>query len=428
MMHRIGEFVKTICHSIRRRCDFDYLIEHCILAVAFFLPISFAATNIFLTAGTLLWVGKMILLRRMDLMRTPFDKLIVLLVILSAASILGSPDPGFSAYNYSHLMGRYILIYYLVIHNIHSPEQVKRLVLVILGSAAVVTAYGFYQYEWGTTVSAGEWVDDEQFPDLKFRVFSTLENPNLLAGFLVTMMSLAAGIGCTAEEWGKRLLWSGLVVLFGFCLALTYCRGAWISLLATVVVYGVLYNRKIFWLLLFIPVLAFAAHDVFLERLVSILNPTDTSSTLRFALWESTLAMIRDHPLFGIGWGAYWLVYPQYDFFINDASTKIVHAHNMYLNIAAEIGIPGFLAFLAILYGHVRKALVVYYSTADRWTAGIMMGFLSAIAGLLVSGFTDYIMFNIQLSMLFWLLNALVVIVWQNTYVYGTNTNFVKRL
>jgi putative inorganic carbon (HCO3(-)) transporter len=48
---------------------------------------------------------------------------------------------------------------------------------------------------------------------------------------------------------------------------------------------------------------------------VSIWNPTDTSATLRIALWESTLAMIVDKPLFGIGWGSYWLVYPEYRLF-----------------------------------------------------------------------------------------------------------------
>ena len=59
----------------------------------------------------------------------------------------------------------------------------------MLTSAVMVTLYGFYQYLFGINISANEWVDGEQFPDLKIRVFSTLENPNLLAGFLVTMMA-----------------------------------------------------------------------------------------------------------------------------------------------------------------------------------------------------------------------------------------------
>jgi len=158
-----------------------------------------------------------------------------------------------------------------------------------------------------------------------------------------------------------------------------------------------------------------------MERILSIANPTDTSSTLRLALWESTVAMITDNPFIGIGWGAYWLVYPEYDFFLQDAGTKIFHAHNMYLNIAAEIGIPGLFVFLAVMMGHVRKALIVMRNS-NQWVAGLMLGIVTALMGLAVNGFTDYILFNIQLSMLFWLLNACIVCVWQN-YGYGCKNN-----
>lgn len=40
------------------------------------------------------------------------------------------------------------------------------------------------------------------------------------------------------------------------------------------------------------------------------------------------------------------MVYPEYDFYINDITVRIVHAHNMYLNYAAEIGIPGALKYI----------------------------------------------------------------------------------
>ncbi|SFL68074.1 O-antigen ligase family protein [Pelosinus propionicus] len=390
----------------------EYLIEHCVLAVTFFLPLSLKWSSIFLGVGALLWLGKIIVLQKLDFKATPFDFGIALLVLLSGASILASPDRDFSFYNYYNLMGRYILLYYLVVNNMRSSTQVKRLIWSMLSSAVVVAMYGFYQYFFGATLSALEWVDGEQFPDLKMRVFSTLENPNLLAGFLVTMMAIASGMGYKAQENKYKIVYSALVILFGGCLILTYSRGAWLSVLAIVAMYGMLCNRKIFWLLLLLPVIAFFAHDALLERLMSIMNPTDTSSTLRLALWESTIAMIVNKPFLGIGWGAYWMVYPDYDFFINNPNTKIFHAHNMYLNIAAEIGIPGLITFLTIMYGHLRLALSSVRESI-RWSSGIMLGIVGAIFGLIVNGFTDYVMFNIQLSMLFWLLNALIVVVWK---------------
>ena len=183
--------------------------------------------------------------------------------------------------------------------------------------------------------------------------------------------------------------------------------------MAVIVMYGFLYSRKILWLLLLVPCVILLAQDSLVERILSIANPTDTSSTLRLALWESTVAMIIDKPFLGIGWGAYWLVYPDYDFFLQDPGTKIFHAHNMYLNIAAEIGLPGLFVFLAIMVGHIRKALWAMRNSS-RWVSGLMLGVVTALLGIAVSGFTDYILFNIQLSMLFWLLNACIIRVWQD--------------
>ncbi len=394
----------------------NYLTEHCILAVAFFLPLSYNAVSVFLALGTFLWMARMAADGRLDLRPTPFDGVIAVLVALSAASVLAAPDRWLSFYNYYHLMGRYILLYYLVVNNFHTLDQLKRLVQAVLLSAGLVVAYGFYQYFQGVDTTAFEWVDGEQFPLLKVRVFSTLQNPNLLAGFLVVIVALAAGLGLNAESARGKTAFLVLVLALGVCLALTYSRGAWLSVLAVVAAYGVLYSRKTFWLLLFVPVVVVAGHDVLMERLMSIANPTDTSATLRIALWESTLAMIADKPLFGIGWGAYWLVYPEYDFFINDPATTIFHAHNMYLHIAAEIGVPGLLAFLAMMFGHARLALVMAETATNRWVGGLMLGVLAAVIGLAVGGLTDYVLFNPQMAMLFWLLNALTVVVYLNDY------------
>lgn len=424
----MGEYVNIILLSNKVPAYFKIWVEHCILAVTFFLPISLNLASAFLVIGVLLWLMRMLMLGRIQFRRTPFDFLIGLLVLLGAISILGSPDRGFSFYNYYHLMGRYILLYYLIVNNMNSSIQLRKMLIAIISSALVVAAYGFYQYLYGVSVAL-EWVDVEQFPDLRIRVFSTLKNPNLLAAFLVTVMSLCAGIALKMPNVIRKTLLFSIVGILGVCLVLTYSRGAWISLLAVIGAYGFLHNRKILWLLLFIPVVVFFyAHDSLMGRILSIFNPTDTSSTLRMALWESTIAMIIDKPLFGIGWGAYYLVYPEYDFFINDGNIKIFHAHNMYLNIAAEIGIPGLLVFLMIMYGHIKAAWHVLTMTHDKYIKGAMAGIIAAIAGLLVSGFTDYVMFSIQLSMLYWLLSSMVIAVYPQQVRVDTKLDYIKKM
>lgn len=409
---QLGGTVNICYQADCARHRLDYFIEYSIMAVVFFLPLSLDATSFFLAGATALWVWKMIANRHMDFRRTPFDLLVVLLVIISAASIWGAPDREYSIYNYYHLMGRYVLLYYLVINNIRSLAAVRRLMFTLLVSACFVAVYGFYQYIYGVDISAFHWVDSKQFPDLKMRVFSTLYNPNLLAGFLVTIMAIAGGLGLSDCRLKAKLIFFGLIMVMGVCLVLTYSRGAWLSLLAAFVTFGILYNRKLLWLLVLVPAVMLLGHDVFLERMLSIINPTDTSTTVRLALWQSTLTMIHDHPLLGIGWGSYLLVYPHYNFFVHNCGTKIVHAHNMYLHIAAEIGIPGLLVFLALLFGHIRYAYRLAVSITVSWGAGLMLGILAALLGITIGGFTDYVLFNIQMSMIFWLLNAVVVVVY----------------
>lgn len=409
----MGEVVYKQYSTSKWIYNLDFFIEHCIMAVAFFLPLSLDITSVFLAVGGFMWLVKMMIIRRLDTKATVFDGMILFFVIWSGFSIQSSPDLGYSSYNYFQLMSRYVLLYYLVVNHIHSPEQLKRVLKLMVLSSCLVSLYGFYQYFHGLDISKLDWVDDSQFPELKTRVFSTLHNPNLLAGFLVIMAAVTTGIVCGLKRARDKFFLSVIVSMLGLCLVFTYSRGAWISILVVIIIYSVFYSRKLFWLLLIIPLLMLCGQHTAWERVLSIFNPTDTSSSLRMALWESTLAMIHDKPLFGVGWGAYWLAYPDYDFYIHDPATTIFHAHNMYLAVAAETGIPGLLAFMGILYGHMAAAFKMAVQGRSKWLSGIMLGMVAAMASIVIGGMTDYILFNIQMSMLFWLINGLIVAAWR---------------
>ncbi|MBP2631077.1 MAG: hypothetical protein H6Q70_1705 [Firmicutes bacterium] len=410
-LNELGEIVRKVINHNRFLIKLDVVIEYSVLAVVFFLALSPTWTTVFLIVGSLAWLVKLVQERGRCFMRTPFDKIIACFVILSALSIFASPDMGFSFYNFYNLMGRYIFIYYLVVQNISTRKQLKYLLSTLLVSSLAVVAYGFYQYIYGIDVTSMLWVDGEQFPELKTRVFSTMQNPNILAGYLLVMMSLLFGVICKIRKKKAKILLGACFILMGLCLGMTYCRGAWISLVLVIAAYGLFHNRKILFALVLVCVLVLVFDASIAERLISVFNVSDTSSNMRFALWESTVAMISEHPLFGIGWGAYWMVYPEYDFFIQNDAVKIVHAHNMYLNFAAEIGIAGFLSFMAYMIGHLHLALSNTHLKKSNLLNGVTLGAGLSILCVAINGFTDYVLFNIELSMLFWLVNAVIVAV-----------------
>ena len=91
--------------------------------------------------------------------------------------------------------------------------------------------------------------------------------------------------------------------------------------------------------------------------MTSIFELTDSSQGLRVGIWVSTISMIADHPFIGIGWGAFKDVYPNYDYYLKGTDVLIYHAHNIYLQYAAEIGIVGALTFFWIFFGTMMMTL-----------------------------------------------------------------------
>ncbi len=391
--------------------DCKRMMFYLVVAMVFMLPFSYEVSSLLLVAGWLVYLYKSIK-GFFEWERTPFDFPIAIFVVIAFASVFVSPDSGFSFYNCYNLVGRYVLTYYLVVQSVNTKDlkQLQTIMYAAGVSLMCVVIYGFMQAFLG--IGLGEvmpWTDEAIFPGLKTRVFSTWQNPNLLGGYLDLMLGLFAGIFFMIKNRNMRIIIAILWCIVAFCLTLTYARGACISIALVIAVYGVLYNRKVLIGLVALGAVLLISDTTLVERLTSIFTKMDTSSEMRLAFWESTLAMILDHPLLGIGWGAYFMVYPNYDYYMQGNFIKIVHAHNMYLNIMAEIGLLGFASFMVYYFGVIYKSFKAQAEKNEPLIRGILLGTGLGMAALAINGLTDYVMFNTELSMLVWLFAGMAV-------------------
>lgn len=394
--------------SFRRRRNLLSLAQLNFLslrAAAFFVALWPSAAVVSLLAGSVLWLIRLKADPDLHFRRLPFDRLVLLFAAISGLSVFISPDRAFSFYNYYNLVGLYLLAYFLTGQLVKEEEALRRILEALAVGAVVVVAYGFYQCVVGIDTSQMKWVDGEAFPELKKRIFSTWENPNILAGYLneAICFVFAFFMACK-DRWERLLLGIGLVALIA-CLLMTHARGAFLSIAVVLGVYGLLRDWRVLVTCIGVGATALFAEPLLAERLLSAFTAADTSAEMRLALWESTLDMIFDHPVMGIGWGAYWMVYPQYDFYINDLTVKIVHAHNMYLHVAAEIGIFGAAAYFWTFFGTMGAALLKRVGTAflQTFQTGAALALLSVALG----GLTDDVAFNTPTSILLWMLLAL---------------------
>lgn len=335
----------------RRQKQLEKWVTWAMMAEAFFIALSPSLAIAALMAGLLLTVWKYRVTKGMQFRHYPYDLPLFLFVLIAGASVLVSPDKGFSFYNYTHLVGVYLLTYLFIGQNVTSVEQVKKIVLSLGASAVLVVLYGFYQYIFGVDISDMKWVDGEAFPELTKRVFSTWENPNILAGYLDAVICVLLGFFMKSNSRAQRIALALGMILGSACLAMTYARGACLAVALVFLLYGVFKDWRVLMACIAVGGFALLVDPALYDRLASVFTKMDTSAEMRLAFWEVTVAMIQDHPFLGIGWGAYWMVYPEYDFYMQGEYIKIVHAHNIYLNYMAEIGIAGAMAFFWYFFG-----------------------------------------------------------------------------
>ena len=288
-----------------------------------------------------------------------------------------------------------------------------QLIGAFLGVSLIVSIIGIAQKAFGVTAE-GIWVDPAQFPDIKVRVFSTLVNPNILAGYLVLVIAYSTAFFNQTKAYKRwRLVFLGTGLLAALCLLYTYSRGNWVACAVMLLAFCVLFCRKAF-----IPILGGGAAalalggQAVLHRLESIQGGYggDTSIALRMAYLKSTKWIIEEFP-WGVGWYGYRFVYPTYNFYLADKSVIMYHCHNIFLNVLAELGWHGLAVFLVIWFGIFLPAgWRLAYHGRSLWLKAMGRGYVLATVGIIVGGLTDHVYFNTQMGLLFWTLGILTMI------------------
>ncbi len=149
-------------------------------------------------------------------------------------------------------------------------------------------------------------------------------------------------------------------------------------------------------LLITIPFIAAAAPGSPLERL----NPLGESTEARLKLWQSSLAMVQDYPVVGIGLDQFLATYQEYidPSLVGTNEEFTSHPHNLVLNIWLRLGILGLVACGWLLIRFYRQVL------QGRSATLLQCGLAAAMTAALLHGLVDNFYFVPDLAFTFWLL------------------------
>lgn len=310
---------------------------------------------------------------------------------------------------FSGLLTILFVLFFLVLTACGLEGRQLRLLLsgmVLMG--VLVSCYGFYQALFSAQFRS-VWTDEDMFSSITFRVYSTLENPNVLGEYFLLVIPLGAAMALTAEGWKRKILYFAACGIIGVCLVLTYSRGCYLGLLFAAAVFLVLLDRRF----LVLGIVAVALSPLYLPesvltRFTSIGDMGDTSTSYRVYIWMGTLAMLKDYWFCGVGPGteAFNMVYPEYAY---NAITA-PHAHNLYLQIMCDTGICGILVFGLLLVAYYRMMFTAIRRERDGKAKIFQIAGVSAVTGFLVQSMTDYTFYNYRVLLLFWVVLGLSVL------------------
>jgi len=363
------------------------------------------------------WLAKMVAMREIKIEHPPL--LLPLLIFLGAILLSLTVTLSLQYSLKEILKWLEVLGIYLFVVNVISQREAKVIVLLILLAGISQALLGIYQF-FGRVGPEGFLLFDRFM-----RAYGTFEQPNPYGGYLGLVVPLAYSLALGAKEQEAEakgltpdsflltsylltaLATTGLVLMLA-ALLMTWSRGAWLGFMAAFIVMNAVRSRRaaaLFALALILLSLVIVMRGLQLvpeaitQRFLDFLpflggvdirrvevTPANFAVVERLAHWQAGWDMFSEHPWLGVGIGNYEPVYPAYALPYWDA--PLGHAHNYYLNIAAEAGLAGLSAYLILWTAVFWQAWRAVRRTSGYWQ-GVAIGILGILTHLAVHNFFD---------------------------------------
>lgn len=242
-------------------------------------------------------------------------------------------------------------------------ERAWRLLMLgggLLALAALISAVRFYGLQQEPLVARIEGIGEISHP--------------ILGGYVVAAAALWL-LYSNPRQRGMQLAWALALACLGAFVVLSQSRGAALALVATVILAPLWHRTRSSSLFALMAALATAAAVYLMYELI-----VQRGSSYRPEIFQASLQMISEHPLTGLGLGAFYRV--------QAVGLEFDHTHNMFTHVAVELGLPGMLLWTAVwlitlgeivraratLFGKVLFGFWVFSTLAMQFDAASLTG------------------------------------------------------
>lgn len=373
---------------------------------------AFNFTNILTVLAILAWITQTITANKNFYTRTSLDMPLFLFMFLGCLSLTKGMMFFGSAYasEFVFSLKRWLtpmFFFFIIFNMVRTKKEIKNIVIVIMVVMTTVALMAIKDY-----------IDIGQVSRLeRARVGGITAQPNILAAFFVYYMFLFAGF--MLVYWRNFKYW---LLFFPFLacfrgIQVTFSRGGYVAFAAAALAIA-FFKNKILWVCLILVFILALLNPILLPKGIayrlastfdneqvyahSVDEIVDKSSQRRIEAWKGGMLMIKQKPLFGFGYGLFPYLIPHY------APVRSMDAHNTYILIAVEMGIPALLVFLLVLFIIFINTRRLYVTTKDPFMKALALGFLGTLGGVFVANIFGGRLDSQEMSSYFWILAALI--------------------
>jgi len=313
-----------------------------------------------------------------------------------------------------------IIFYILFINLVDSEKKLKIVIYCLLAFMVISILYSLFQLYTGLGGSAIELLAN--------RMRGLGGDPNIFAARIIFIIPFSFLMIFHSKSVWTKIFFAGILGVLIAGIAFSLSRGGALSL-AVVILILLFMKRKIklvwiFGLLMLIFIVIFLPGE-FWERINSLSNINlGMSMRNRLRLAKSALTLFTENPFLGAGLGNFIVL-----------SNKFVYihqvAHNTFLEVAAETGIPGLCSFLLLIaagFGNVMISKKRFLSAGKTFHALLSESVFVGFIGFLISS----IFLSLETDFVFWTIlslgSVLFILSTQSTQSYDRKLNNSKTV
>lgn len=298
--------------------------------------------------------------------------------------------------------GYIITGYYLIPLFVNSELRLKYLVFGSIITHTLLVIYGFC-----TQIVMGIKI----YGEIGYPFFT---EHCIYAAYITFSFSILLAFALDYHKKNPNLLPAGISLLFAAAIVLTFVRAAWLSIFVLLLFYLFQFRKRRSAVNLILVILAFVLlsagllittkiGSLLMQRIDTIADLNYVANYDRLDRWTAAWEIWEDYPWSGIGWGVYPDMYFYYRTYADAFSGwERMGAHNLYLELMAESGIFGLLAYLFMIFMFFRQGFKLLRRLQSSFLKIFLIGIQGGMITYLVHAFVNNLGPSDKMSITFW--------------------------